>query len=264
MNEQTESRSLLPCPFCSGERLFEGSVPNTGGNRRFIWCHTCCAHGPWSTPERKAREQWERRSLQSETERSPESYEGQIKAQHQVIAKLQAKAKRALREIAKMMDEAEAVLRSEVLAGNVVKESAARGELVGLRQARAVLTVPLNESHALRREPGKARTPQEVAEQWKDWIPYPDSSVAEWDRFTLASYIARSATASQDEKDAARYRWLREHPIGQLTSAEEKEWWPSVWMSKDASYPLQAGFLDDEVDAAMRRAERTIKLKNAP
>lgn len=100
----------------------------------------------------------------------------------------------ALREIAKMMDEAEAVLRSEVLAGNVVKESAARGELVGLRRARAVLTVPLNESHALRREPGKARTPQEVAEQWKDWIPYPDSSVAEWDRFTLASYIARSAT----------------------------------------------------------------------
>lgn len=32
--------------------------------------------------------------IRSETERSPESYEGQIKAQHQVIAELQAKAKR--------------------------------------------------------------------------------------------------------------------------------------------------------------------------
>lgn len=50
----------------------------------------------------------------------------------------------ALREIASMIDEAEALIASEHLAGNVVKEAAARGEHVGLRKARAVLTVPLS------------------------------------------------------------------------------------------------------------------------
>lgn len=36
----------------------------------------------------------------------------------------------------------------------------------------------------------------EIAAEWKDWIPYPDSPQSEWDRFNLASYIA----ATEKEK----------------------------------------------------------------
>lgn len=58
-------------------------------------------------------------------------------------------------------------------------------------------------------------------------------------------------------KDAARYRWLRNHPIGQFTPNEEKgTWWPSVWMCEDATHPLQAFFLDDAVDAAIVHSSR--------
>ena len=32
-----------------------------------------------------------------------------------------------------------------------------------------------------------AQTPLETAQEWADWIPYPDSPAAEWDRFNLAN-----------------------------------------------------------------------------
>ena len=65
----------------------------------------------------------------------------------------------------------------------------------------------------------------------------------------------RGHHSATDARDATRYRWLRNHPIGQWTLQEEKEWWPSVW-HKDAEIPLQAFFLDDAVDAAMARSGR--------
>lgn len=50
--------------------------------------------------------------------RSPESYEGQIKAQHQVIAKLQAKAKR-WQEIALKLAGAECFIEEQRKKGNI-------------------------------------------------------------------------------------------------------------------------------------------------
>ena len=35
------------------------------------------------------------------------------------------------------------------------------------------------------------RTPLETAQEWADWIPYPDSTAAEWDRFNLANGFLR-------------------------------------------------------------------------
>ena len=64
----------------------------------------------------------------------------------------------------------------------------------------------------------------------------------------------RGHHSATDARDATRYRWLRNHPIGQWTLQEEKEWWPSVW-HKDAEIPLQAFFLDDAVDAAMAQGD---------
>lgn len=64
---------------------------------------------------------------------------------------------------------------------------------------------------------------------------------------------ASTRSESEDSKDAARYRWLRNHPRRQFTPEQETEWWPSVWMSETAAYPLQAAFLDEAVDNAMRR-----------
>ena len=45
----------------------------------------------------------------------------------------------------------------------------------------------------------------EIAAEWKDWIPYPDSSDAEWDRYNLA--VALSARATPTER--------RGHPTGE-------------------------------------------------
>ena len=36
-----------------------------------------------------------------------------------------------------------------------------------------------------------AQTPLETAQEWADWIPYPDSPAAEWDRFNLANGFLR-------------------------------------------------------------------------
>ena len=36
-----------------------------------------------------------------------------------------------------------------------------------------------------------AQTPLETAQEWADWIPYPDSTAAEWDRFNLANGFLR-------------------------------------------------------------------------
>lgn len=43
----------------------------------------------------------------------------------------------------------------------------------------------------------KPKPPQEIAAEWKDWIPYPDSTQAEWDRYNLAAHIA-SAIAKHE------------------------------------------------------------------
>lgn len=52
-----------------------------------------------------------------------------------------------------------------------------------------------------------------------------------------------------EDRDGERYRWLRNHPKRQFQDDEEKMWWPSVWYGDTATRPLQAGFLDDAVDA---------------
>lgn len=57
---------LLPCPFCGGRKTIKDSVPNTQGNRRFIWCLDCNMHGPWSFQPRTAEEVWNTRASQSE------------------------------------------------------------------------------------------------------------------------------------------------------------------------------------------------------
>lgn len=65
----------------------------------------------------------------------------------------------------------------------------------------------------------------------------------------VAPFLSSETGDSTDAKDAARYRWLRNHP-----KDGENEWWPSVWLSRNpqTTQPLQGGFLDDEVDRAIR------------
>lgn len=89
--------------------------------------------------------------------------------------------------------------------------------------------------------------------EWRDKIA-PFGEGAKRGPFKWFPLFASAASAT-DAIDAKRYRWLRNHPHNQFTPKEEKEWWPSVWMNEDATYPLQASFLDQALDAAMRRSD---------
>ena len=57
---------MKPCPFCGSDKLSENIVPNTQGNRRFIICSNCMAHGPWSYKPLTATDQWEKRSNEAD------------------------------------------------------------------------------------------------------------------------------------------------------------------------------------------------------
>lgn len=63
--ESSDKRVLLPCPFCGSHNVKATIVPNTQGNRRYMYCLGCFAEGPWSRLDANEIELWNRREALS-------------------------------------------------------------------------------------------------------------------------------------------------------------------------------------------------------
>lgn len=211
-------KELLPCPFCGGSKLELDNLVDADD-----YCVECktCQLGQHAVHTRDgAIAAWNRRPAASiEQEQQVAQDGGLYSALRKLVFAARTSGGVAGRDegLCAACDEAEAVL--------------------------ATGTEPTTPDARIIPERKSYPSPLEIAEEWKDWIPYPDSPQSEWDRFNLADYMARAiipegVAVESIEQDARRFLFMAERDLTDL--------YADYWSDRDT--------MPDDLSEAIDRA----------